>query len=723
MSGNEEAAPPSDPDWVRGTLSCVADCGTIALIAILKAIFFAILPLITLFLALALPVLGRIPADNLAALGVLLLVIYQLIFLVIFVLQQNSPASWSSSVDVVAALQKHRYSILVHGTDEAHPIHLRVCRDTPLISIGIYLWRRGCIPSDFISTMYASTCKSFFLHKMNWSDTVGDHGLGTLSSITLSVSLLGGASGSGDGIYQFFKSPNSKPRLTSIPAGPSTRPECGKDTNYHAALDEGAAEPEPVRRKHRRVLSKAGDADMSADDEVYDPSEHSGYEGDQSDDSDMEMVIDGEELASTLTAKTDPKSGKRRSQNTGAVKGKGKATAKPARKKSRKSDPPLTSHDNPEPDTVPEEARKPRKPTKSAKTHPIWCFFKQLDAVDVDNAEADKNYFKCNLGNRAVIALTKTVNGNFVPLKNHLKIKFPQHFRMFLVWVGDESRPMTPEVAKKFQNDMAKIEGNIITAMKKRAENAKEPWDQSHFENLLAKWIAATDQPFSVVEELEFKALLQYVHYHSSRILALPNADTIRRKIMAMGKDVEEKLTEMFAVKSPCAILSCANIKLKENESTFSVLLDAWTSSNGYAFIAIVLHWIDNKGQLRWSTILSIYIRENLPRNFYRKFLLPQNFLEFFEIFRNFGQQCKNDWYIFQTLKYCFYIFAKLSIGFLPQVQLPQVSPAVQKCFELDLNFESKNVKSMLHRGPKRVMMMMFSFWLLVAFAEVVGPR
>ncbi|KAJ6539852.1 hypothetical protein DFH09DRAFT_861793, partial [Mycena vulgaris] len=114
-------------------------------------------------------------------------------------------------------------------------------------------------------------------------------------------------------------------------------------------------------------------------------------------------------------------------------------------------------------------------------------------------------------------------------LRNHLKNHFAQHFRMFLVWVADGSMmptaeeldivngktPMTQEVPKKFQNGMAKVEGNIITAMHKRIEDDKEPWNQSHFEDLLAKWIAATDQPFSVVEEPEFKALLQYVHHHS----------------------------------------------------------------------------------------------------------------------------------------------------------------------------------------------------------------
>ena len=44
---------------------------------------------------------------------------------------------------------------------------------------------------------------------------------------------------------------------------------------------------------------------------------------------------------------------------------------------------------------------------------------------------------------------------------------------------------------------------------------------------------------------------------------------------------------------------------LHENESKFSVSLDAWTSSNGYAFLAIVLHCVGNDGRLRLSSICS----------------------------------------------------------------------------------------------------------------------
>jgi hypothetical protein len=61
--------------------------------------------------------------------------------------------------------------------------------------------------------------------------------------------------------------------------------------------------------------------------------------------------------------------------------------------------------------------------------------------------------------------------------------------------------------------------------MRNTCERALYP---STHEQLLAKWIAVTDQPFSVVEEPGFKTLLNYVHHHSARILALPSAETIQ---------------------------------------------------------------------------------------------------------------------------------------------------------------------------------------------------
>jgi hypothetical protein len=47
----------------------------------------------------------------------------------------------------------------------------------------------------------------------------------------------------------------------------------------------------------------------------------------------------------------------------------------------------------------------------------------------------------------------------------------------------------------------------------------------------------------------------------------------------------------------------------KANESNFSVSLDAWTSSNGHVFVAIVAHWIDNNGKLRKPLLLLKFFR------------------------------------------------------------------------------------------------------------------
>jgi hypothetical protein len=46
------------------------------------------------------------------------------------------------------------------------------------------------------------------------------------------------------------------------------------------------------------------------------------------------------------------------------------------------------------------------------------------------------------------------------------------------------------------------------------------------------------------------------------------------------------------------------SICFKANEWKFSVSFDAWTSSNGHVFVAIVSHWIDNDGKLHKPLLL-----------------------------------------------------------------------------------------------------------------------
>lgn len=73
------------------------------------------------------------------------------------------------------------------------------------------------------------------------------------------------------------------------------------------------------------------------------------------------------------------------------------------------------------------------------------------------------------------------------------------------------------------------------------------PWDQETFEDLLAKWIIATDQPFHTVDEPEFRKLLAYTH-HCSPELMIPHWNAVRRRVMKMGEDSVESTKELFMV-------------------------------------------------------------------------------------------------------------------------------------------------------------------------------
>ena len=76
----------------------------------------------------------------------------------------------------------------------------------------------------------------------------------------------------------------------------------------------------------------------------------------------------------------------------------------------------------------------------------------------------------------------------------------------------------------------------------------KGPWDQEMFKDLLAKWIVATDQPFSTVDEPEFCTLLAYAH-HPSPELKIPHRNAVKRCVMKMGEDTVDATKELLAVR------------------------------------------------------------------------------------------------------------------------------------------------------------------------------
>ena len=125
------------------------------------------------------------------------------------------------------------------------------------------------------------------------------------------------------------------------------------------------------------------------------------------------------------------------------------------------------------------------------------------------------------------------------------------------------------------------------------------PWSQERFEGLVAKWVAACDQPFTAVATDEFCEMLQYVHHHAGKPLEIPSPDSVKTTITKLSTEMVEGLKKIFKVwYLRLHSLSSINNPGQENTSDFVLSLDAWTSNNGCAFLAIIVHYIGNDGEL-----------------------------------------------------------------------------------------------------------------------------
>jgi hypothetical protein len=87
---------------------------------------------------------------------------------------------------------------------------------------------------------------------------------------------------------------------------------------------------------------------------------------------------------------------------------------------------------------------------------------------------------------------------------------------------------------------------------------------------VLTRWIVTTDQPFSIVEGLDYRHLT-----HN-------NLPTTR-------KTVKQDVLKTFAAKRQNLVAI-----MKRVDSKIAITCDAWTSTNYYSFFAIGAHWIDS---------------------------------------------------------------------------------------------------------------------------------
>ncbi|KAF8222045.1 hypothetical protein L208DRAFT_1324604, partial [Tricholoma matsutake] len=192
--------------------------------------------------------------------------------------------------------------------------------------------------------------------------------------------------------------------------------------------------------------------------------------------------------------------------------------------------------------------------------NPIYYFYKSVGQnANGEVGNPGNKHYKCLHGSMKVLTITKkmkySLNGDNLKAVSapmyHLylamKEQSPDQITMEEIAVASGNKVLDPGVVSEF---LCKVESSNVTiqsAFKKQVKSAAGPWNQEKFEDMLAKWIVATDQPLSTVDEPEFCDLLMYTH-HPSPNLHIPHQDAIKWRIMKMGEDMIEATKEMFKV-------------------------------------------------------------------------------------------------------------------------------------------------------------------------------
>ncbi|KAL1671188.1 hypothetical protein EV122DRAFT_285222 [Schizophyllum commune] len=134
-----------------------------------------------------------------------------------------------------------------------------------------------------------------------------------------------------------------------------------------------------------------------------------------------------------------------------------------------------------------------------------------------------------------------------------------------------------------YTTDGSNTESNTSVESDIEILGKEEPWDDDVWECLVAEWMVKTDQSFDEVEKPSFLAMIKYAQNHRAPLdYDMPGRKAFRHRIMQMGDETVDELKILFV----------------ELEGKVTISIDAWTSSNQHAFLAIVAHYVTNGGQL-----------------------------------------------------------------------------------------------------------------------------
>ncbi|KAL2039592.1 hypothetical protein N7G274_007864 [Stereocaulon virgatum] len=100
-------------------------------------------------------------------------------------------------------------------------------------------------------------------------------------------------------------------------------------------------------------------------------------------------------------------------------------------------------------------------------------------------------------------------------------------------------------------------------------------------EFLYLQWTIPANHEFSLIEDKNFRAFLQYVSKTANEMLPL-SANTIKAMVMILFAEGKRRINHLLA--------SAA--------SFINITIDAWTSTNKVAFLGTVSHFVDENGAL-----------------------------------------------------------------------------------------------------------------------------
>lgn len=114
----------------------------------------------------------------------------------------------------------------------------------------------------------------------------------------------------------------------------------------------------------------------------------------------------------------------------------------------------------------------------------------------------------------------------------------------------------------------------------------QEPLSKLGAEKKLIKFMITSVQPFTLVEEEEFREYVMFLS-QGSKLTELPSARTVRRRVAEQFKEYKGNLTQ----------------EMTSNDSKISCVIDCWTSANQIPFQGVVATWISKDWELKTRLI------------------------------------------------------------------------------------------------------------------------